>query len=60
MTEHLMDGLKVLLASLLPYLELRGAIPLAWQLGLDPLEAYLWAVVGNMIPVIPTFLLIST
>lgn len=54
-----MDGLKVLLASLLPYLELRGAIPLAWQLGLDPLEAYLWAVVGNMIPVIPILILIE-
>ena len=54
-----MDGLKVLLASLLPYLELRGAIPLAWQLGLDPLEAYIWAVTGNMIPVIPILILIE-
>lgn len=59
MTEHLIDGLKVLLASVLPYLELRGAIPLAWQLGLDPLEAYIWAVIGNMIPVIPILILIE-
>lgn len=54
-----MDGLNVLLASLLPYLELRGAIPLAWQLGLGPLEAYLWAVIGNMLPVIPILILIE-
>lgn len=59
MTEHLIDGLKVLIASILPYLELRGAIPLAWQLGFDPLEAYIWAVIGNMIPVIPILILIE-
>ncbi len=59
MAEHLIDGLKVLTASILPYLELRGAIPLAWQLGFDPLEAYILAVIGNMIPVIPIIISIE-
>jgi len=59
MTERLIDGLKVLIASILPYLELRGAIPLAWQLGFGPIEAYILAVTGNMIPVIPIMLLIE-
>jgi uncharacterized membrane protein len=59
MLSGFIDGLKVIITSLIPYLELRGAIPLAWQLGFDPLEAYLLAVVGNMIPVIPIILLID-
>lgn len=59
MPERFIDGLKVIIASVIPYLELRGAIPLAWQLGFDPLEAYLLAVLGNMLPVIPTILLID-
>lgn len=57
MSEPVIDGLKVIIASLLPYLELRGAIPLAWQLGFGPLEAYILAVIGNMIPVIPIIML---
>lgn len=59
MTDRFIDGLKVISASILPYLELRGAIPLAWQLGFEPLEAYLLAVSGNMLPVIPIILLIG-
>jgi uncharacterized membrane protein len=59
MTEQLTNVLKVLAASMLPYLELRGAIPLAWQLGFGPLEAYTVAVIGNMIPVIPIIVLIE-
>jgi uncharacterized membrane protein len=59
MTDPFIDGLKVVIASILPYLELRGAIPLAWQLGFNPLEAYLLAVIGNMLPVIPIIILID-
>lgn len=47
------DVLKVVVTSILPYLELRGAIPLACGLGFSAFEAYLLAVVGNMIPVVP-------
>jgi uncharacterized membrane protein len=49
----------VLFTAILPYLELRGAIPLAWHLGFPPLPAYVLAVAGNMIPVIPVMLLIE-
>jgi uncharacterized membrane protein len=59
MPERFVDGLKVIIASVIPYLELRGAIPVAWQLGFDPIEAYLLAVIGNMLPVIPIIILID-
>lgn len=59
MSERVLDGIKVIITSLIPYLELRGAIPFAWQLGFGPLEAYLLAVIGNMFPVIPIIILIE-
>lgn len=59
MPELITDAAKVLIAAIIPYLELRGAIPLAWQLGFGPLEAYLLSVVGNMLPVIPIIMLIE-
>lgn len=43
--------LVTLLVSMLPVLELRGAIPLGVSLGLNVLPATLISVVGNMIPV---------
>lgn len=59
MPGQIINGLKVICAAILPYLELRGAIPLAWQLGFNPIEAYLLAVFGNMLPVIPVIILIQ-
>jgi uncharacterized membrane protein len=49
----------VLFTAILPYLELRGAIPLAWHLGFPAPLAYCLAVLGNMIPVVPVMLLIE-
>jgi len=43
--------LAVLLTSASPISELRGGIPLALYFGFSPLEDYLLAVLGNMIPV---------
>lgn len=40
----------------LPIVELRGAIPAAVALGVPILEAYLWACLGNLLPVIPLLL----
>lgn len=57
MSERIIDGLKVIFTSIIPYLELRGAIPLAWRLGFNAMEAFVLAVIGNMIPVIPIIIL---
>ncbi len=49
----------VVLAAL-PVSELRGAIPLAIGVyGFEPLDAYVLAVMGNMIPVIPLLLFLE-
>ena len=44
-------GCAVLLCSMLPIIELRGAIPLGAGLGLPLWQNYLLAVLGNMLPV---------
>ncbi len=43
--------LAVLVAAMLPVLELRGAIPFARVLDMPAGQAYLWAVLGNLVPV---------
>lgn len=51
--------LYVIITAMAPYAELRLAIPLAWKFGLMAFEAYVLAVIGNMIPVVPIMLLIK-
>lgn len=43
--------LAVFFVSMVPLIELRGAIPIAFSLGLPTLPAYVLCVLGNMIPV---------
>ena len=43
--------LIVFLVSMVPLIELRGAIPYGLSLGLDPLLTYALAIVGNCLPV---------
>lgn len=47
---------QIFLLSLLPLTELRATIPLAQSLGIPPLRAFLLAVGGNLIPIIPLLL----
>ena len=51
--EHLYDHhvLAVFITSMLPVLELRGAIPLGVSLGMPHLSAFAVAFIGNLIPV---------
>ncbi len=45
--------LIVFVAAMLPFSELRGAIPLAiGQYGISPVESYALAVLGNLVPVV--------
>ena len=46
-----MKYLLVFLVSMVPLIELRGAIPIAVGMGMDLLPAYIISVLGNMIPV---------
>lgn len=49
----------VVVISALPVVELRGAIPVAHLMGMNPAAAYVLAVAGNMIPVIPLLLFLG-
>ncbi len=49
----------VFLISMLPVVELRGSIPVAYALGLDIVPSYIVSVIGNLIPV-PFILLLIT
>jgi uncharacterized membrane protein len=59
MIENIENIYKVIITALLPYLELRGAIPYACHLGMAAPVAYWTAVIGNMIPVLPVMILIK-
>ena len=45
------DYLYIFLISMVPIVELRGAIPVAVGMGLDTLPSFIVAIIGNMLPV---------
>lgn len=51
--------LKTFVWSMLPVVELRGGLPIGLSQGLPWPEAYLFAVLGNLLPVIPILLLLE-
>jgi len=48
----------VILTGAAPIFELRGAIPLAWQLGFEASPSFFLAVFGNLLPVMPLLLML--
>ena len=50
--------LITILTAMVPVIELRGAIPAGTAAGLEPWEAFIFACIGNMIPV-PFIILFS-
>ena len=51
--------LAILMVATLPFIELRGAIPLAIAMGLEPRQAFLLGIVGNLLPIVPLLLLLT-
>lgn len=51
LTNSLGAHFGVMICSMLPIIELRGAIPLGMALGMPWWQSYLFAVLGNMIPI---------
>ena len=45
------NEIKLIIISMLPIIELRGAIPVGVLLGMPPIESFLISVVGNLIPI---------
>ena len=59
LTETLGSTIGVMICAMIPIIELRGAIPLGAALGLPWWQSYLFAVLGNMLPVPFILLLIK-
>ncbi|ACL69077.1 COG2426 family protein [Halothermothrix orenii] len=57
--KYLSRELAVLITACLPFIELRGAIPLAISLGFSPIKAFWLGIIGNAIPVIPLLVLLE-
>jgi len=58
--ESVPHSVATVFIAALPIAELRGAIPVAIGVyGMDPLKAYMLAVIGNMLPVIPLLLFLG-
>ncbi|MGI6574731.1 MAG: COG2426 family protein [bacterium] len=55
-TEFLADEAIILLTSMLPVFELRGAILVAMAMGMPAGRAFFFAVVGSIVPAIPILL----
>ena len=52
----LQSYILVFLISMVPLIELRGAIPYSQVMGLPLLESYIIAIIGNMLPVLIIYL----
>ena len=48
---HLSNELVVFIVSMIPIVELRGAIPFGFVLDMNPWILYLLAVIGNLLPI---------
>ena len=59
--ESVPHSVATVFIAALPIAELRGAIPVAIGVyGMDPLKAYMLAVIGNMLPVVPLLLFLES
>ena len=53
------ESIRVIVMAMIPIAELRGAIPLAIYYGMGYIEAFILAVIGNMLPVVPLLLFLD-
>ena len=53
------ESIQVIVMAMIPISELRGAIPLAIYYGMGYPEAFILAMIGNMLPVVPLLLFLD-
>ncbi len=51
--------LTVFLTAMLPFVELRGSVPLGISLGLNPYNVLFLSIIGNIIPIFPLLLILN-
>lgn len=66
MTQGIVNALQALpkewitiIIAALPITELRGSIPVALMMGIQPLKAFVLSIIGNLLPVIPVLFLLE-
>lgn len=66
MIEIIVNALKgipkewvTVIVAMLPIAELRGSIPVALMMGIEPAKAFFLSILGNSIPIIPVLLLLE-
>ncbi len=66
MTEAIVNTLKgipkewiTIIIAAMPVSELRGSIPVALMMGIDPMKAFFLSVLGNSLPIIPVLFLLE-
>lgn len=52
-------ALIIIIMGALPVIELRGAIPYALAMGVEPNLSYFLAVLGNLLPILPLLLILN-
>lgn len=50
-------ALYIIFISMLPFIELRGAIPIGMSLGMPFWEVWIFSIIGNIIPILPILIL---
>lgn len=55
-----MDYLTIMLMSMIPVIELRGAIPIGIASGLDPVYVYIVSVIGSTLVAVPLIITFRT
>jgi uncharacterized membrane protein len=54
------DSIQVILMAMIPFGELRTSIPVAIRIyGMEPAQAFVLSVIGNMLPVVPLLLFLD-
>ncbi len=56
----LLDVIKIIFYTILPFIELRGGIPIALKMGFSPLESLIITVPANSILFIPLYFLLNS
>lgn len=51
------SGLYIVFLSMLPFIELRGSIPVGIAMGLPFWDVWLLSIIGNLIPILPILIL---
>ena len=57
--QYFSEELTIFLTAMLPFVELRGSIPLGISMGINPWKVLYLSILGNIIPIIPLLFILN-